>query len=164
VKTGTCLAALALLSLGACQKVQDDQKPAPAASATSEAPVSVEQGRLVLPAVAGNPGAAYFVLDNRASGTAIVESVSVDGADKADLHQTAGDSMVPVDRVEIAPGTSLKLEPGALHLMVFGIGKDIVAGGTARLTVNLADGTSASGELKVEAAGGDMDMDHGAMN
>ncbi len=145
MKSRIGLAALAALSLAACQ--QQPEKPKEEAQAATKAEpdakpgISVENARLVLPAVKGNPGVAYFLLDNRSGGTVMVSAISIEGAGKAEIHQTVSDSMIPVDRLEVAAGTSLKLEPGQLHVMVFDLAPKLVAGGKSEMTIVFADGT-----------------------
>ena len=162
--------ALAALSLGACQK-QD--APPEADATTSAAPdakpgLSLADGRLVLPAVKGNPAAAYFTLANGGKGTVSVAAIAVAGAGKAEIHQTIGGSMSKVDSVAIDPGTSIKFEPGALHVMLFDLDPKLAPGAEAEVTVTFADGDKLSAPLKVEARGAAADdmagMDHGEMN
>lgn len=157
------IAMIAALALSACQQ----RKPEPAPQQSQAVPdakpgIAVAAGRLVLPAVAGNPGAAYFQIDNRAGANAVVAAVAIDGATKAEIHQTVGNSMMPVDRVEIAPGTSIEFQPGNLHVMVFDLAPRLKAGATTEMTVTFADGDKISAPLKIEPAGGGGGM--GAMD
>ena len=111
----------------------------------------------MLPAVAGNPGAAYFQINNSAGASTVLGAISINGAGKTEVHQTVGDAMNKVDQVEIAPSTSITFEPGKLHVMVFDIGSTLKAGGTTEMTVTFADGDKVSAPLKIEAAGGSME-------
>lgn len=147
----------AVLALAGCQKPAD--KPAHQASGEAKAPdakpgLAVADGRLVLPAVAGNPAAAYFTLINDGRGTTAVAAVSVAGAESAEIHQTTGGSMTKVDRLESDPGTRLELKPGGLHVMAFGLKPVPRAGDKVELTLSFADGDKVSAPLAVEAAGG----------
>lgn len=155
-------AALAVLALSACQEAKQT-KEEPVAAATSNGPearpgITVAGGRLVLPAVAGNPAAAYFQVDNSAGANVAIAAVSIDGAEKSEIHQTTADKMIDVDSVDIAPSTSIRFEPGGLHVMAFNLAGQLKAGGTTELTVTFADGDKVSAPLKIEAAGGG---DHG---
>jgi copper(I)-binding protein len=159
---------LRALSLAACQQQPAKPKEEAQAAAKPEPDakpgVAVEGARLVLPAVKGNPGAAYFLLDNRSGGTVMVSAIAIEGAGKAEIHQTVSDSMIPVDRIEVAAGTSLKLEPGKLHAMVSDLSPKLAAGGKTEMTIVFADGDKLSTPLAIEAAGGAMEgMDHGDM-
>jgi len=162
--------ALAALSLGTCQKQEAQPKTDAAASAAPEAKpgLSLAEGRLVLAAVKGNPAVAYFTLANGGTGKVSVAAISVSGAGKAEIHQTIGGSMSKVDSVDIDPGTSIKFEPGALHVMLFDLDPKLAPGADAEVTVTFADGDKLSAPVKVEARGAAADdmagMDHGGMN
>ena len=150
------LAPLALgLALSACQ--QAAKTPDAAASNGPEAKpgLAVSGGTLVLPAVKGNPGVAYFELANSGDAPAALAAVSVDGVGKAEMHQTSGGSMGPVDRVEVAPKGKVSFAPGGTHVMLFDLDPKLVAGGSAELTLTFADGDKVSAPLAVKAAGGD---------
>ena len=164
--------AVAAVSLGACQQqaAEDKGASAPAASAAPEAKpgMTLSEGRLVLPAVKGNPAAAYFTLANGGKGTVSIAAVAIAGAAKAEVHQTVGGTMNKVDSVDIDPGTSIRFEPGGLHVMAFDLDAGLAPGGTAEVTVTFADGDKLSAPLKLEARGAAMDdmkgMDHSGMN
>lgn len=141
--------AVAALSLGACK---GGEKPAaPATSAPEGKPgVTVTDARLVLPAVPGNPGAAYFALDNQSKDVIGIAAVTVQGAGKTELH--TGDMKV-FDHATADPRTTLKFEPGQAHVMVFDIGADLKAGAETELTVTFTDGDKVSVPAKIEAMG-----------
>ena len=104
------LIAVASVSLAACK---GDDKPAAAASSAPEGKpgVTMKDARLVLPAVPGNPGAAYFSLDNQSKDVIGIAAVAVQGAGKTELH--TGD-MKPFDHATADPRTTLKFEPGQI--------------------------------------------------
>lgn len=159
---------LAALSLGACQ-----QQPAETAEGTA-APdakpgLAVTEGRLILPVVAGNPAGIYFTLANTGDKAGTLAAVSIDGAAKAEMHETKGGQMSPVPSVEVPAGGTVKFEPGALHVMAFELDAKLAAGGTTEMTLTFADGDKLSAPLKIEArTGGDgmtkgmEGMDHGS--
>lgn len=150
-------ASLAIFSLAACGSKDDQKKAEPTAAPESKPGVSVSDGRLVLPAVAGNPGAAYFTIDNQGTGTVSVAAVAIDGAGKTEVHQTMGGNMTPVDRIDVEAKTKVSFQPGGLHVMAFDLAGNVKAGGEAEVTVTFADGDKVSAPLKVEAMGaGDM--------
>ncbi len=144
------LAAAAALSLGACKGTAD--QPAAAASNWPEAKpgVKVTEARLVLPAVAGNPGAAYLLLDNQSKDIISVAAVAIEGAGKTELHTA---DMKVADHAEAEPGTTLAFAPGQLHVMVYSLDSKLVAGGETELTVVFSDGDKLSVPAKVQAAG-----------
>lgn len=145
------LAPLALgLSLGACRQAGSTAEQA----ASGKAVLTVTDGRLVLPAVWGNPGAAYFTLVNGTKDPASLAAVSVAGATKAEMHETSGTAMTPITVLNLGPGATVAFEPGGKHVMLFGVSKSLKAGDTAKITLNFSGGKEAFGELKVETAGG----------
>lgn len=151
----TILAAiLAAATLGACKQA------APAAAVAAKSGITLSEGQLRLPAVKGNPGAAYFTITNTAaSGVVSIRSVAIFGAGKAEMHETRDGAMRPVEQVAVAPGSMVKFAPGGLHVMAFELDPALAVGGTTNLTVTFADGTTAALPLTLVAAGS---MDHGA--
>ena len=125
--------AIAALALSACQEPKP-AKQEPAAVQSQAGPearpgITVAGGRLVLPVIAGNPGAAYFQIDNSAGANVAIAAIAINGAEKAEIHQTTADKMIDVDSVDIAPSTSIKFEPGQLHVMAFNLAPRLKAGG-----------------------------------
>lgn len=154
-----------LLVLAACQQPAPTEKR-DAAEARPEAKpgMALSKGRLVLPAVKGNPGAAYFVLDNSGSGSVSIAAVTIEGAGKTEIHQSMADSMMPVDRIDVDPGSGVDFQPGELHVMAFDLDPSLQAGGSTEITITFADGDKLSAPLKIEPAGAGMGamegMDH----
>ena len=137
------------VTLGGCKGAE---QPAPA---TSSAPVgkpgvTITAARLVLPAVSGNPGAAYFALDNQSKDTVTIVSIAVAGARKAEIHTP---DMKIVDHAEAEPRTTLTFEPGRVHVMVYDVAPDLKAGSETELTVLFSDGDKVSVPAKVLGVG-----------
>ena len=143
------LIAVASVSLGACKGAD---KPEAAASTAPEGKpgVTVKDARLVLPAVTGNPGAAYFVLDNQSKDAVTIASVALTGAAKTELH--AADMKV-LDGGKAESMTHLDFAPGGPHVMVFDLAPDLKAGAETELTVTFTDGDKVSVPAKIEAMG-----------
>lgn len=145
------LAPFAALALSACQQ----EAPAPAEQNPSAKPgLSASDGVLVLPAVKGNPAAAYLTLTNNGDAQASVAGVSLDAAESAEIHQTKDGKMASVDQVDVAAGSTVKFERGGLHVMAFGLKPEVSAGNTVEATLTFADGDKISVPLKVETVGG----------
>jgi copper(I)-binding protein len=143
-------AMLALLAIGACQKTPQTE---PAATA-SQPGVMVSGGRLVLPAVPGRPGAAYFTLTNQSAAGETIASITIAGAGKAEMHSTTPTGMEALPQLDLPAGATALFAPGAKHVMVFDIAPSVAAGTTADITFTLAGGKAITGQLQVEAAGG----------
>jgi periplasmic copper chaperone A len=149
----TVLAALPLLlAVAACQQ-QPAKQEAPAAAPDAKPGMAVTGGRLVLPAVKGNPGAAYFSLENTGSGSVSLALVAIEGAGKAEVHQTMTGSMTPVERIDVDPGSSVEFRPGELHVMAFDLDPKLSVGGKTEMTLTFADGDKLSAPLAIESAG-----------
>jgi copper(I)-binding protein len=138
-----------------------DDKPDPAKVAVS-GEMTIADGKLVLPAVSGSPAAAYFTVTNGTKDAVSLAAVTVEGARKAEMHQTDGGSMSPIATLNMGPGASVPFERGSRHVMVFSPGSSLKPGGTTKLTLTFSGGKTASAPLAIEAAGGaDMaGMDH----
>ncbi len=154
MKKATLIATCAVLALSACGKQEAPQPQATETAAPEAKPgLAAAEARLVLPAVSGNPGAAYFMLDNRTAKAVRIAAVAIDGAAKVEMHQTKGGSMSGVDAAEVAAGTSIAFAPGKLHVMAFTLDPKLKAGGTTEMTLTFADGDKLSVPLQIEAAG-----------
>ncbi len=147
----------ATLTLAGCGKGADGPAGSASASVASEdkTGLSLSDGRLVLPAVAGNPAAAYFTLASDGHGSRALVMVAIDGAESAEMHQTQGGSMAKVDRLESDPGTRIVFAPGGLHVMAFKLKPGLKPGDKVEMTLSFDGGDKLSGPLTVAAPGGD---------
>ena len=141
---------LAALSLSACSGEAD--KPGAAASAAPDAKpgVKVTDARLVLPGVAGNPGAAYFSLENQSNASVSIAAVTIDGVGRTELHAA---DMKTVDAGKAEAKTHLDFKQGSAHVMLFDVSDRLKAGDETELTVTFADGDKMTVTAKVEAMG-----------
>jgi periplasmic copper chaperone A len=148
-------AALALTAAGLAGCGQD-QAPADAGPQAPDG-IAASNGRLMLPAVAGNPGAVYFDLENSGSDNRVIRAVSVEGAGRTEMHQMAmwnGEmTMQEMFQIRVPPNQTVKLEPGGLHVMAFDLGDDVTAGSTAEVTVTFVGGDKVNFPAEVRAAG-----------
>jgi len=158
--------------LASCQQPATPQaQETAAATAAPEAKpgLSLTDGRLVLPIIAGRPGAVYFAISNSGDKPASVASAYVEGAANAEIHETKGGSMAAVSKVDIAPGKTVEFAPGGLHVMAFELPDSFQEGGTTELTISFADGDKISAPLTITTAAanaadadGHSAHDHGA--
>lgn len=110
-----------------------------------------------LPAVAGNPGAAYFTLHG-GSKEATLLSASAKFAVRTELHESMkGHSgmmtMAPIKQVPVPAGGKLAFEPGGKHVMLFDIAPTLQPGEKAPIVLTLADGKTITVEAIVVGAG-----------
>lgn len=153
------LAGLLPLALAACQKQEAPNAPESSAAAPETKPgLSLSGGRLVLPAVKGNPGAAYFSLTNNSSKAVAVAALDVAGAGMTMLHETTEkdghSTMMDMSAPEVKPGETITFAPGGKHVMIHDVPATAKVGETIELTITFADGDKLSAPLTVEAPGG----------
>jgi copper(I)-binding protein len=83
-------------------------------------------------------GVAYFVMDNRGPDDRLLK-VSSSIAKQPELHISIMEDgvmqMRPLKTVEVAPGATIKFEPGGKHVMLIGLNKPLKAGDTFPLTL-----------------------------
>jgi periplasmic copper chaperone A len=96
--------------------------------------------------------AAYLTLRNVSATTVTVTGVESPIAGHAMIHETkveGGQSkMRPHEQLVIAPGATVKLEPGGLHVMLHDLKQPLTVGQTVPLVILLAGG----GSVQVTAA------------
>jgi copper(I)-binding protein len=139
--------ALALLPLAALLSGCGQGSPA----------VTVEDAVVRLPAVAGNPGAAYFTLRTNHTPMRIL-GVSSPQIQRIELHESEMQGgrmrMGPLeDNSFTAEGVKV-FEEGGSHAMLFGINPAVRAGGTVRVTFDFDNAPDVTMDVPVETAGG----------
>jgi copper(I)-binding protein len=157
-----------VLALAACQQSSQPAESEAAKEALgpeTKPGLALSEGRLVLNAVKGNPGAAYFTLANNSGERTEFVAVHIDGVGRAEMHCPCGEhgTMLPVANVGVghagAPEIKLEFKPGGHHVMAFDVNPSLVVGGTTEITLTMADGDKLSAPLKVESPGG-MEQEH----
>ncbi len=130
----------------ASQAAQPAQ-PAPA----SRAGIRIENAWVPLPPPGADVAAAYFTVRNTTREPAVLVDVSSPLASEAMLHETkvvGGQSrMRMLERLVIPAGGSVTLHPGAIHLMLEGLGKPLAVGQEVPLVLRFASGQ----EIRVSA-------------
>jgi periplasmic copper chaperone A len=105
--------------------------------------------------------AAYMALSNRGSAALTIDGAVADLARRAEIHisrEVDGYvTMAPVENLALAPGQTVQLSPGGMHLMLMGLQTMPVEGSTVRLCLELSTGESACVDAPVQrgASGGD---------
>ncbi|WP_421847629.1 copper chaperone PCu(A)C [Novosphingobium sp.] len=174
---GLAIAATAsLLALSACSGTAPDsgetevaldaKGSAPNGLAPDNAPnVSVIEPVIKLPAVPGNPGVLYFTIQQSAGAANTLVAVHVDGAERAEMHETKTvngvSSMDPVSAVTFSESQPAEFKPGSYHVMLFKLADTVKPGKDVEVTFTLANGDKVSTFAKVEEVGAmDGMMDH----
>lgn len=119
--------------------------------------MSIENARIVLAPVDGNPAAVYFDLKYEGDRAVSIRRADVEGAESAMLHDYAEyDSemqMMEALPINISKGTELSFEPGARHVMAFNLSPEITAGGSTEVTLTVSGGQKHTFPAEIRAAG-----------
>jgi hypothetical protein len=148
----TMLGALAL-GIASMAPVGCSEEAAVEAEAGTVDGIAVTNARLMLPAVAGNPGAVYFDVANSGERDRMIRAASVEGAGSAAMHVTEPTGMQETLQVMVKAGETVKFEPGGTHVMAMNLADTIAAGGQANVTVTFVGGDEVTFPAEVRAAG-----------
>lgn len=121
------------------------------------AEVAASDAWVRLPAVSGQPGAAYFTVTGGSDADTLV-GVSSPAALRTEMHESMkGDhgmmSMAPVAQVAIAPGATVAFAPGGKHVMLFDIGPAVKVGDKLPLALSFASGKRVEVQAQTVGAG-----------
>ena len=123
----------------------------------SDPAVNVQDPVVRLPAVQGNPGAAYFTLRTNRTPMRIL-GVSSPQIQRIELHasEMAGGRMRmgPLEDNGFSTEGLKVFEEGGPHAMLFGINPAVRAGGTVRMTFDFDNAPDVTVDVPVQTAGG----------
>jgi hypothetical protein len=119
----------------------------------------VTQAWVRLPAVSGQPAAAYFTIHGGRREAKLVRMESALAA-KTEMHESMTGAhgmatMAPLAQLDIPAGGTVQFRPGGNHAMLIGLDPVVKPGTAVPLRFGFADGTTAEAEAKSVAAGGD---------
>jgi copper(I)-binding protein len=119
----------------------------------------VKEAWVRLPAVAGQPAAAYFTLSGGRGDKKLVRIESALAA-KTEMHQSMAGmqgmtTMAPIDHVDLPAGGIVQFKPGGNHAMLIGLDPVVKPGTAVPLRFGFSDGTTAEAEAKSVSAGED---------
>lgn len=146
---------LAALNLTACGEQPAEVEQAP----EGVAGLTVENARLILPAVSGNPAAVYFDITYDGDVDSTLSAVAVEGAANTMMHQYGEKDlkvqMIPLDPVPLTKGAQLSFEPGGKHVMAMGVSEELTAGAKTEVTLIMGSGDKTTVMADVKGAGED---------
>lgn len=108
----------------------------------------VTHARIRLPPPGMQMAAAYFEIENPSDQELVLASVSAEGIESVEMHETVQEQgvsrMRQRERVAIPAGEQVRFEPGGLHLMLFGISPELEKNPDTLLQLQLtrADGST----------------------
>ena len=130
-----------------------------AALAACQQPAELKADRawVRLPAVAGNPGAAYFTLTGGDKSDVLL-AVTSPAALRAEMHESMKHesgmmAMAPIKDLTVAPRAALTFAPGGKHVMLFQLGPQVTAGKRIPLALSFASGKRLEVQAMVVGAG-----------
>ena len=141
--------AATLLLLGGCGGKQREPK--------------VENAWVRMPAVKGEPGAAYFRLEGNIEGTRLT-SVTSPLIGWIELHETVEKNgvakMEKRKEIDFPYRGALEFKPGGRHAMLFGINEAVKPGGTVPLTFSFNTAPPVTVDAEVRDASGEKHEGH----
>lgn len=135
----------ALMLLGACHEYSSQPK--------------VSGGWVRLPAVPGQPAAAYFSIHGGRNAMRLVRIESALAA-KTEMHASMTGmggmtTMTPLDHVNVPARGVVQFKPGGNHAMLIGLDPVVQPGTAIPIRFGFADGSTAEIEAKTVRAGED---------
>lgn len=145
--------ALAAVSLASCGSSTEEVVEAP----DGVPGMAVENARMVLNAVEGNPASVYLDLKYDGDRALSLSRVAVEGAESAVMHQY-GEYDFKIQMMEALPipltkGSEVIFKPGDLHIMAMGVSPELKPGGTTEVTLIVSGGDKYSFPAEILAAG-----------
>ena len=135
-----------------------DAGPAEAEAVEGQIPgMTIENARMVLAPVEGNPAAIYFDLSYEGDKGLTIRKAEVAQAGSAMLHQY-GEYNFKVQMMEALPiplkkGTKVEFKPGDLHVMAMEPDAGLEPGGTVQVTLTVSGGQTHTFDAEIRAAG-----------
>ncbi|MFI6574241.1 copper chaperone PCu(A)C [Nocardiopsis sp. NPDC050513] len=164
-------AALFALALSACGGGAAEQEEAPAEEAAAEATAAdgFEITDPWIKAVSQEEGmtGVFGEISNTSGSEMTIVAAEADGADTVELHEVSMEgtdaTMSEVEGGFVIPaGETYTLEPGGYHIMLMQLTQDLEAGNELTVTVEFADGSTASFDAAIRPyTGANEDYDGG---
>ena len=138
-----------LVLLGACGRGNDDAKPTAESTLQS---AQVLAARVVMPPPGASMAAGYFELRNPGSTPLVLESLASGAFESVEMHETVEENgvsrMRALANATVAPGETLRFEPGGMHLMLMGSTLPTDAPAPPSITMKLRLRDAAGGETR----------------
>ncbi len=103
-------------------------------------------------------GVGFLTIENNGKEADRLLGGTSDAAEKLEIHETRSEGGIMKMRalpegIEIKPGQTVVLKPGAIHLMLVGLKAPMFPGGVVHATLNFAKAGSIAVDLPVEGFG-----------
>lgn len=87
--------------------------------------LSIESVQWRAPLPGQSVASLYLTIENRGTDEIVLEDIELDWARKAEFHTHSHDNgmmrMRRIKNLPVAPGETVKMSPGGLHVMIFGV-------------------------------------------
>lgn len=112
-----------------------------------------------LPAVMGQPAAAYFTIEGGRSDEKLIRIESALAA-RTEMHQSMAGmqgmtTMTPLAEIPVPAHATIQFKPGGNHAMLIGLDRAVQPGTAVPLRFGFSDGSTAEAEAKTVRAGED---------
>ncbi len=150
---GLGFASAATLGIAACTEAEAPAEPVPEGIPG----LSVENARMILAPVEGNPAAVYFDVAYEGDRGLTIRKAEVAKAKSTTMHDY-GEYDFKVQMMEALPvgikqGDKVSFKPGGLHVMAFDVSPELKAGDTADVTLTVSGGGTQTFAAEVRDAG-----------
>ena len=119
--------------------------------------ITVSDAWMAMPAVAGNPAAVYFRIENAGERNRMIRAAHVAGAQSAVLHQMGTWNLEPsmdeLMQLDVPAGETLAFEPGSYHVMAMDLDDTLQVGGEAEVTLTFVGGDKVSFPAEIRGPG-----------
>jgi periplasmic copper chaperone A len=166
----TAVLAIPLMLLAACGgEVKQGEAADSQGEAAGSQDAALAGGALRLSVTPDRPSAAYLTLSG-GEVAKVLTAVSSPDAERVEMHETRREGemtmMAAVETVEVPAGGEVKMRPGGLHLMLFGLSDAARGAGSVTLSLTYADGssetmTATTANLAALEGGAAANADHG---
>lgn len=133
--------------------------------------LNIHNGTTTLPAIEGNPSAAYFTITGGPEDVKLL-AILAGHAQRAEMHESVNEngvvSMKPLLSVDVPAKSRVEFKPGGKHIMLWGINPAAAQAGEMDITFVFSNNDRIIGKFKINPAGSasahEGEMDHSKMN
>jgi copper(I)-binding protein len=119
--------------------------------------IRIQHARIRATSAGAVTSAAYFDITNSSAETQRLIGASTTVAERVEIHTMSMDGgvmrMRSIGAIDIAPGATVELRPGGLHLMLIALRKPMRLGEMVPMILQFAGGKTVDVDFQVEAMG-----------
>ena len=119
--------------------------------------ITIENARLVLAPVEGNPAAVYFDFSYEGDRAFTLNRFAIEGAESAEMHTYGSwnleETMMAAIDIPVTSGTSVEFKPGDYHVMAMCVSPELQPGGSTEVTMIVSGGDEHKFTAEIRAAG-----------